>query len=65
MDEFGDDVREAQHWENAAEEEESDEELDEESEEESDGESHEESEESDQVVRDAIAQLQAGETNLK
>ncbi len=40
---------------------ESDEELDEGSDEELDGESHEESE---QVVRDAIARLQAGETNL-
>jgi hypothetical protein len=58
MDEFGDDVREAEHWENAAQDQESEEELD--------GESHEESEESEQVVRDAIAmQLQNGETNLK
>ncbi len=44
---------------------ESEEEFDEESDEESDGESHEELEESDQVVRAAIAQLQAGETHLK
>jgi hypothetical protein len=55
MDEFGDDVREAQQ--NAAEDGESDEE--------SDGESDEESKISDQVVRNAIARLQAGETNLK
>ncbi len=49
MDEVGDDVREAQHWENAAE----------------DGESGEESgEESDEVVRDAIAQLQAGKASI-
>jgi hypothetical protein len=59
MDEFADDVREAQQ-ENAAE----DEELDEESDEESDGESDEESKESDKVVRDALAQLQAGEKEL-
>jgi hypothetical protein len=69
MDEFGDGVHEAQE-ENAAEDGESDgesdEELDgvsdEESDEESDGESGEESEEWDEVVRDAIAQLQAGTT---
>jgi hypothetical protein len=52
MDEVGDDVREAQHWENAAEDGESDEE------------SGEESEESDEVVRDAIAQLQAGKASI-
>ncbi len=61
MDEVGDDVGEAQHWENVAWDGESDEELDEDSDEELDGESHEESE---QVVRDAIARLQAGETSL-
>ncbi len=44
MDEFGDNEWEAQHWENAAEEEVSDEES--------------------EVVRGAIAQLQAGETEL-
>ena len=65
MDEVGDDVREAEHWENVALDDESDEELDDESDEESDGESHEESEESDQVLRDVFAQLQAGEKNLK
>jgi hypothetical protein len=72
LDEFGDDVREAQE-ENAAEDEESDEESGEElagvSDEESDEESYEESgdeaEESDEVVHGAIAQLQAGETNLE
>jgi hypothetical protein len=58
MDEFGDDVREA---ENAAEEEESDEEADEEA----DGEADGQAEESDKVVRDAIAQLQAGESILE
>ena len=57
MDEFGDDVREAEHWENAAQDQESEEDLD--------GESGEESEESEQVVRDAIARLQAGETSLQ
>ena len=57
MDEVGDDVRGAEHWENVA--------LDDESDEESDEESHEESEESDQVVRDVFAQLQAGKKNLK
>jgi hypothetical protein len=41
--------------------EDSDEELEEESDEESDGESHEES---DRVVRNAIAQLEAGEKNV-
>ena len=71
MDEFGDDLREARQ-ENAAEAaedeelgEESDGVSDEESDEESDGESGEESEERDEVVRDAIALLQAGETNLE
>ncbi len=54
MDEVGADVREAEHWENVALDEESDEELDEERNEESDGESHEESE---RVVRDALAKL--------
>ena len=58
MDEFGDDVWEAQHWENAAEDEESDEEYDGEFDQESD----EDSQESDEVVRDAVATLQAGET---
>ncbi len=62
MDEVGDDVGEAEQWENVAWDGESDEELDEERDEESDGESHEESE---QVVRDAIARLQAGETSLR
>ena len=60
MDEFGDDLREARQ-ENAAEaagDEESDDGLNEES----DGEL---GEERDGVVRDAIAQLQAGETDLK
>ncbi len=61
MDEVGDDVGEAEHWENVA----LDEELDEDSDEESDEESHEVSEESEQVVRDAIARLQAGETSLQ
>ena len=65
MDEVGDDVRGAEHWENVALDDESDEESDEEWDEESDGESHEESEESEQVVRDGFAQLQAGEKNLK
>jgi hypothetical protein len=65
MDEVGDDVGEAQQWENVALDGESDEELDEDSDEELDGESHEESEESEQVVRDAIARLQAGETSLR
>ena len=73
MDEVGDDVRGAEHWENVALDDESDDESDEESHdesdeeshEESDGESHEESGESDQVVRDGLAQLQAGEKNLK
>ena len=65
MDEVGDDVRGAEHWENVALDDESDEESDEESHEESDGESHEESGESDQVVRDGLAQLQAGEKTLK
>jgi hypothetical protein len=65
MDEVGDDVGEAEPWENVALDGESDEELDEERDEESDGESHEESEESEQVVRDAIAKLQAWETILK
>ncbi len=60
MDEVGDDVGEAEHWENVA----LDGESDEDSDGESDGESNEESEESDQVVRDAIARLQAGETRL-
>jgi hypothetical protein len=60
MDEFGDDVREAQQ-ENAAEEEESDEEADEET----DGEADGEAEEADKVVRDAIAQLQAWESILE
>ena len=54
MDEVGADVREAEHWENVALDEESDEEFDEERNEESDGESHEESE---RVVRDALAKL--------
>jgi hypothetical protein len=67
MDEFEDDVREAQQ-ENAVEEEEldeeSDEELDEESDEESDGE-HQESEWAKKRVREAIALLQAGETFLE
>jgi hypothetical protein len=62
MDEVGDDVAEAEHWENVTGE--SDEELDEERDEESDGESHEESEESEEGVRDAIARLQPGETSL-
>ena len=61
MDEVGDDVG-AQHWENVAWDGQSDDELDEDSDEELDGESHEESE---QVVRDAIAWLQAGETSLE
>ena len=62
MDEVGDDVGEAEQWENVAWDGQSDEELDEDSdEEESDEESHEESE---QFVRDAIARLQAGETSL-
>ena len=61
MDEVGDDVRGAEHWENVA----LDDESDEESHVESDGESHEKAAESDQVVRAAIAQLQAGETHLK
>ena len=65
MDEVGDDVRGAEHWENVALDDESDDESDEESHEESDGESHEESGESDQVLRDGLAQLQAGEKNLK
>ena len=65
MDEVGDDVRGAEHWENVAVDDESDEESDEELHEESDGESHEETDESDQVVRDGLAQLQAGEKNLK
>ncbi len=65
MDEVGDDVRGAEHWENVALDDESDEESDEELHEESDGESHEETDESDQVVRDGLAQLQAGEKNLK
>ena len=65
MDEVGDDVRGAEHWENVALDDESDEESDEESHEESDGESHEESEESEKRVRDAIALLQAGETFLE
>ena len=65
MDEVGDDVRGAEHWENVALDDESDDESNEESHEESDGESHEESGESDQVVRDGLAQLQAGEKNLK
>jgi hypothetical protein len=56
-----DDVGEAQHWENVAWDGESDDELEEDSDEVLDGESHEESE---QVVRDAIARLQAGETSL-
>ena len=64
MDEFGDDLREAQQ-ENAAEaagDEESDDGLNEES----DGELGEESdEESDEVVRDAIRKIQAGEKNLE
>ena len=64
MDEVGDDVG-AQHWENVAWDGQSDDELDEDSDEELDGESHEESEESEQVVRDAIARLQAGETSLR
>jgi hypothetical protein len=65
MDEVGDDVGEAEQWENVAWDGQSDEELDEDSdEEESDEESHEESEESEEVVRDAIARLQAGETSL-
>ena len=62
MDEVRDDVGEAEHWENVALDGESDEELDEERDEELDGESYEESE---QVVRDAIARLQGGETVLK
>jgi hypothetical protein len=62
MDEVGDDVGEAEHWQNVALDGESDEELDEERDEESEGESHEESE---RVVRDALAKLQAGETILK
>jgi hypothetical protein len=57
MDEFGDDVREAQQ-ENAAEEEESEEASDEESDEESDGEFDGEV----RNVRNAIARLQAGVT---
>ena len=65
MDEVGDDVRGAEHWENVALDDESDDESDEELHEESDGESHEETDESDQVVRDGLAQLQAGEKNLK
>ncbi len=65
MDEVGDDVREAEHWENVALDGELDGELDEERDEESDGESHEEPEESEQVVRYALAKLQAGETILK
>ena len=65
MDEVGDDVRGAEHWENVALDDESDEESDEESHEELDGESQEETEESDQIVRDGFAQLQAGEMNLK
>ncbi len=72
MDEFGDDVHEAEQ-ENAAEDGESEEELDEEldgvsdeeSDEESDGEWDEESASWEEVVRDAIAQLQAGKTHLK
>ncbi len=44
MDEVGDDVGEARHWENVAWDGESDDELDEDSDEELDGESHEESE---------------------
>jgi hypothetical protein len=64
MDEVGDDAGEAEHWENVALDGESDEELDEDSDEESDEEPHEESEESEQVVRDAIVRLQAGETSL-
>jgi hypothetical protein len=65
MDEVGDDERGAEHWENVALDDESDEESDEESHEESDGESQEETEVSDQVVRDAFAQLQAGVKNLE
>jgi hypothetical protein len=59
MDEFGDDLREArqENAAEAAEDEESDDGLNEESD--------EESKERDGVVRDAIAQLQAGETDLK
>ncbi len=64
MDEVGDDVAGAEHWENVAWDGESDEEFDEERDEESDGESHEESEESEQLVRNAIAWLQAGATSL-
>ncbi len=52
MDEVGDDVGEAEHWESPPYSDE----------EESDEESHEESE---QFVRDAIARLQAGETSLQ
>jgi hypothetical protein len=55
-------VGEAEQWENVAWDGESDDELYEDSDDELDGESHEESE---QVVRDAIARLQAGETSLQ
>ncbi len=65
MDEVGDDVGEAQHWENMEWDGQSDDELDEDSdEEESDEEPHEVSEESEKVMCDAIARLQAGETGL-
>ena len=64
MDEVGDDVGEAEHWENVALDGESDEESDEDPDEEWDEESHVVSDESEQVVRDAIARLQAGETSL-
>jgi hypothetical protein len=65
LDEVGDDVGEAEHWENVALDGESDEELHEDSDGEWDEESHEVSEESEQVVRDEISRLQAGETSLK
>ncbi len=69
MDQFGDDLREAQEAEDGELDGELDEDLDglsdEESDEESGGESGEESEKRDEVVRGAIAQLQAGETRLE